>query len=171
MHMIKRAQAVGFNLAELKELAALKAQRVFPLLYPTMTVLLSALVYKRAIGREIIAAMVLCYVGILRASLVFVSTLSCSVWWERDMPSRASERRASLPIRALHRHGDFSTVLPAFLLSHAIRCIGSVSTSLIGTIGPASRIYMAHVFLNRNISPLQIAGASLHCTPTTMSYS
>ncbi len=187
-------------------------ERLILFLYPTMTVLLSALVYKRAIGRKIIAAMALCYAGIvlvflhdlklhdawmkqgvilLGASLVFASTLSYSVYLvgaghaiarigaarftayamvvasvasllqfgamrpmsALDLPLRVYELSIAMAI--------FSTVLPAFLLSHAIRRIGSGSTSLIGTIGPVSTIYMAHVFLNESISPLQIAGASL----------
>lgn len=187
-------------------------ERLILFLYPTMTVLLSALVYKRAIGRRIIAAMALCYVGIvlvflhdlgvydaevkqgvilLGASLVFASTLSYSIYLvgaghaiarigaarftayamvvasvasllqfgvmrpmsALDLPLRVYELSIAMAI--------FSTVLPAFLLSHAIRRIGSGSTSLIGTIGPVSTIYMAHVFLNENISSLQIAGASL----------
>ncbi|MEQ1741583.1 MAG: DMT family transporter [Candidatus Nitrotoga sp.] len=187
-------------------------ERLILFLYPTMTVILSALVYKRAIGRKIIAAMALCYAGIvlvflhdlglhdagmkqsiilLGASLVFASTLSYSIYLvgaghaiarigaarftayamlvacvasllqfgvmrrmsALDLPLRVYELSIAMAI--------FSTVLPAFLLSHAIRRIGSGSTSLIGTIGPVSTIYMAHVFLNETISPLQIAGASL----------
>jgi len=46
----------------------------------------------------------------------------------------------------------FSTLLPVFLLSHAIRRIGSGSTSLIGSIGPVSTIYMAYVFLEESMS-------------------
>lgn len=187
-------------------------ERLILFLYPTMTVLLSALVYKRAIGRKIIAAMALCYAGIvlvflhdlglhdagikqgvilLGASLVFASTLSYSVYlvgaghaiarigaarftaYAMVVASVASLLQfgvmrpmsvLDLPLRVYELSiamAIFSTVLPAFLLSHAIRRIGSGSTSLIGTIGPVSTIYMAHIFLNENISPLQIAGASL----------
>lgn len=192
-------------------------ERLILFLYPTMTVLLSALVYKRAIGRKIIAAMALCYVGIvlvffhdlrlhdlslhdagmkqgvilLGASLVFASTLSYSVYlvgaghaiarigaarftaYAMVVASVASLLQFGvmrpmsafdLPLRVYEfsiAMAIFSTVLPAFLLSHAIRRIGSGSASLIGTVGPVSTIYMAHVFLNESISPLQIAGASL----------
>lgn len=187
-------------------------ERLILFLYPTMTVLLSALVYKRAIGRKIIAAMALCYVGIvlaflhdlglhdagmkqgvilLGASLVFASTLSYSVYlvgaghaiarigaarftaYAMAVASIASLLQfgvmrpmsaLDLPLRVYELSiamAIFSTVLPAFLLSHAIRRIGSGSASLIGTIGPVSTIYMAHVFLSESISPLQIAGASL----------
>jgi drug/metabolite transporter (DMT)-like permease len=55
----------------------------------------------------------------------------------------------------------FSTVLPVFMLSFAIRRIGSGSASLIGTIGPVSTIYMAYLILGESISRLQIAGSSL----------
>jgi drug/metabolite transporter (DMT)-like permease len=46
-------------------------------------------------------------------------------------------------------------------LSYAIRRIGSSSTSLIGSIGPVSTIYMAYVFLGERISLLQLAGSLL----------
>ncbi len=208
---------IGYYLSSLLDFLGLQyisagLERLILFLYPTMTVLLSALVYKRAICRKIIAAMALCYVGIvlvflhdlglhdagmkqgvilLGASLVFASTLSYSIYLvgaghaiarigaarftayamvvacvacllqfvvmrpmsALDLPLRVYELSIAMAI--------FSTVLPAFLLAHAIRRIGSGSTSLIGTIGPVGTIYMAHVFLNENISPLQIAGASL----------
>ncbi|MEQ1629350.1 MAG: DMT family transporter, partial [Gallionella sp.] len=55
----------------------------------------------------------------------------------------------------------FSTVLPVFLLSYAIRRIGSGSASLIGSVGPISTIYMAYLFLGESITMLQIAGSAL----------
>jgi drug/metabolite transporter (DMT)-like permease len=55
----------------------------------------------------------------------------------------------------------FSTVLPVFLLSFAIRRIGSGSASLIGTVGPVSTIYMGYIFLSESISLLQISGSLL----------
>jgi drug/metabolite transporter (DMT)-like permease len=55
----------------------------------------------------------------------------------------------------------FSTVLPVFLLSYAIKRIGSGSASLIGSIGPVSTIVMAYLFLGEGISALQIIGSSL----------
>jgi drug/metabolite transporter (DMT)-like permease len=70
-------------------------ERLILFLYPTMTVILNALIYKRAIGRKTLVAMALSYAGIalvfvhdmgmkqggsvvLGASLVFLSTLSYS---------------------------------------------------------------------------------------------
>lgn len=182
-------------------------ERLILFLYPTMTVILSALLYKRAIGRKVIAAMALCYAGIalvflhdvgakegsvvLGASLVFASTLSYSIYlvgaghaiarigtlrftaYAMLVASAASLLQfgvmrplsaLDLPLRVYELSlamAIFSTVLPVFLLSFAIRRIGSGSASLIGSIGPVSTIYMAYVILGEHISLLQIAGSSL----------
>jgi drug/metabolite transporter (DMT)-like permease len=182
-------------------------ERLILFLYPTMTVIISALLYKRAIGRMVIAAMMLSYAGIalvflhdvgakegsivLGASLVFASTLSYSIYLvgaghaiarigamrftayaslvasvacifqfvvtrplvSLDLPLRVYELSIAMAI--------FSTVLPVFLLSFAIRRIGSGSASLIGSIGPVSTIFMAYVFLGESLSLLQIAGSAL----------
>ncbi|BBE50678.1 hypothetical protein OYT1_ch1118 [Ferriphaselus amnicola] len=182
-------------------------ERLILFLYPTMTVILAAVLYRRAIGSKVIAAMALCYAGIalvflhdigvkegsvvLGASLVFASTLSYSIYLvgaghailrigamrftayamvvasiasllqfvvmrplsALDLPLRVYELSLAMAI--------FSTVLPVFMLSFAIRRIGSGSTSLIGSLGPVSTIYMAYIFLNERISLLQIAGSAL----------
>lgn len=203
---------IGYYLASFLDFLGLQyvsagLERLILFLHPTMTVILSALVYKRAIGRQVMAAMLLCYAGIvlvflhnaevkqdgilLGASLVFASTLSYSVYlvgaghaiarigttrftaYVMMVASAASLLQFALmrPMSALdlplHVYqlaiamAIFSTVLPAFLLSYAIRRIGSGRASLIGSIGPVSTIYMAYVFLNENISLLQVLGSSL----------
>ena len=204
---------IGYYLSSLLDFLGLQyisagLERLILFLYPTMTVLLSALIYKRAIGRRTFAAMALCYAGIvlvfmhdagmkqggsvlLGALLVFASTLSYSVYLvgaghaiarigamrftayamivassatllqfavthplgALDLPLRVYELSLAMAI--------FSTVLPVFLLSWAIRHIGSGSASMIGVIGPVSTIYLAHVFLHESISLLQIAGSAL----------
>ncbi len=58
----------------------------------------------------------------------------------------------------------FSTVLPAFLLSAAMRRIGAGKTALIGAIGPVSTIYLAWVFLGEGLSLTQITGSVLVLT-------
>jgi drug/metabolite transporter (DMT)-like permease len=183
-------------------------ERLILFLYPTMTVILSALIDKRAIGKKVIAAMALSYAGIalvflhdvgmkqggsvvLGATLVFLSTLSYSTYlvgvghaikrigttrftaYAMVVASLASLLQFLLmrPISALDlpfrvyelsiAMAIFSTVLPVFMLSYAIRRIGSGSASLIGSVGPVSTIYMAYLFLNETISLLQIAGSSL----------
>lgn len=188
-------------------------ERLILFLYPTMTVILAALIFKRAIGRKVYLAMALSYAGIvlaflhdiglhdvgmkqggsvvLGASLVFLSTLSYSSYlvgaghaiarigaarftaYAMIVASAASLLQfgvthplsaLDLPLRVYELSiamAIFSTVLPVFLLSYAIRRIGSGSASLIGSIGPVSTILMAYVFLNEGISLLQIAGSSL----------
>ncbi len=182
-------------------------ERLILFLYPTMTVILAAILYKRPIGRKVIAAMALSYAGIalvfmhdigtkegnimLGASLVFASTLSYSIYlvgaghaitrigtmrftaYAMVVASAASLLQFAvmrpfsaleLPVRVYELSiamAIFSTVLPVFLLSFAIRRIGSGSASLIGSVGPVSTIYMAYVFLNERISLLQIAGSML----------
>ncbi|HXU92939.1 MAG TPA: DMT family transporter [Gallionella sp.] len=206
---------VGYYLSSFLDFLGLQyisagLERLILFLYPTMTVLLSALLYKRAIGRKIIAAMALSYVGIalvflhdvgakeggivLGSALVFASTLSYSIYLvgaghaiarigtlrftayaslvasaacvlqfvamrpmsALDLPLRVYELSIAMAI--------FSTVLPVFLLSFAIRRIGSGSASLIGTVGPVSTIYMAYVVLGESLSLLQIAGSALVLT-------
>jgi drug/metabolite transporter (DMT)-like permease len=55
----------------------------------------------------------------------------------------------------------FSTVLPIFVLSAAIRRIGSSRTSLVGSIGPIATIYFAWKFLGEPITLLQVTGSAL----------
>ncbi|MDD4928525.1 MAG: DMT family transporter [Gallionella sp.] len=183
-------------------------ERLILFLYPTLTVILSALIYKRRIGKKLIAAMALSYVGIalvflhdagvkeggsivLGATLVFLSTLSYSIYLvgaghairrigtvrftayamivasaacllqfvvmrplsALDLPRQVYELALAMAI--------FSTVLPVFLLSYAIKRIGAGSASLIGSIGPVSTIYLAYLFLHESVSLLQIAGSTL----------
>lgn len=54
-----------------------------------------------------------------------------------------------------------STVLPVFMLSTAIRLIGSGRTALIGSIGPVSTLFLANLILGESLSSLQLSGAAL----------
>lgn len=92
---------VGYYLSSFLDFLGLEyisagLERLILFLYPTLTVILSALVYRRAIGRKVLAAMALSYAGIalvflhdlganrgsvaLGASMVFASTLTYSVY-------------------------------------------------------------------------------------------
>jgi len=92
---------VGYYLSSLLDFLGLQyisagLERVILFLYPTMTVILSAIFYKRSIAKKVLAAMALSYIGIalvfmhdmgskdsailLGASLVFASTLSYSIY-------------------------------------------------------------------------------------------
>ena len=203
---------IGYYLSSFLDFLGLQTisaglERLILFLYPTMTVILSALLARRAIDRPVMAAMAVCYAGIalvffhdlgmlqgsilLGATLVFASTLSYSVYlvgaghaiarigaarftaYAMIVACSASLLQFGLthPIRSLDLPVQvyqlaiamalFSTLLPVFLLSHAIRRIGSGSTSLIGSVGPVSTNGMAYVFLGERISLLQIAGSAL----------
>ena len=204
---------IGYYLSSLLDFLGLQyisagLERLILFLYPTMTVMLSAFIYKRAIGKKVMLAMALSYAGIalvflhdvgmtqggsivLGATLVFFSTLSYATYlvgvghaikrigttrftaYAMVVASVASLLQFVVmrPLSALDlplhvyqlslEMAIFSTVLPVFMLSYAIRRIGSGSASLIGSIGPVSTIFMAYLFLNETISLLQIAGSSL----------
>ena len=180
-------------------------ERLIQFLYPTLTVILAALLYRRAIPPKVIAAMILSYAGIamvfmhdvslsqgsiaLGAALVFASTLFYAIYLVGAGHSIArmgtmrftayamiiaclislGQFTATHPLQAIVQPmpvyqlailmAIFSTVLPVFLLTAGIRRIGSGEASLIGSIGPIFTIYLAHVFLNENVSVLQIAGS------------
>lgn len=55
----------------------------------------------------------------------------------------------------------FSTVLPVFMLSAAMRLIGSGRTAMIGSLGPVSTIFFAHWILGESLSVTKIAGSAL----------
>jgi drug/metabolite transporter (DMT)-like permease len=203
---------VGYYLSSLLDFLGLQylsagLERLILFLYPTMTVILSALLYRRAIGKPVMVAMAVCYAGIalvfvhdvgtmpggivLGASLVFASTLSYSIYlvgaghaiarigaarftaYAMIVATAASLLQFAFthPLQALDVSARvyglalamaiFSTLLPVFLLSHAIRRIGSGNTSLVGSIGPVSTRLMAYVFLQEGLSFLQVAGSAL----------
>ncbi|WP_207425172.1 DMT family transporter [Pedobacter sp. SYSU D00535] len=54
-----------------------------------------------------------------------------------------------------------ATVIPTFMLSAAIKKIGSNNVAIISSIGPVSTIVQAYYFLNEEIFPEQIAGTVL----------
>lgn len=54
-----------------------------------------------------------------------------------------------------------STVLPTFMLSAAIRRLGSDQVSLIGSVGPVATIFFGWWLLGESVSALQLAGAAL----------
>ncbi len=204
---------IGYYLSSLLDFLGLQyitagLERLILFLYPTMTVILAALIYRRAIGKKVLVAMALSYLGIalvflhdaggrqgesvfLGALLVFASTLSYSIYLvgaghaiarlgvERftsqamiiasiacllQFGATHSLSALELPVRVFEyalAMALFSTVLPVFLLSYAIRHIGSSHASLIGSIGPVSTIYLAYLFLGEKVTLLQVSGAFL----------
>lgn len=52
----------------------------------------------------------------------------------------------------------FSTLIPSFLVSFAIKKLGASNFSIIGSIGPISTIILAYFFLNEKLSFVQVIG-------------
>ena len=198
-----------FNYLDFLGLQSISAglERLIQFLYPTLTVILAALLHRRAIPPKVIAAMVLSYVGIalvfahdvslsqgniaFGSALVFASTLFYAIYLVGAGHSIArmgttrftayamiiacaislGQFTLTHPLEVLVQPipvyqlailmAIFSTVLPVFLLTAGILRIGSGEASLIGSIGPIFTIYLAHVFLNENVSLMQIIGSML----------
>lgn len=182
-------------------------ERLILFLYPTMVVLISAIWFRQRIGRRIVLALVLSYLGIafayvhdmqiqaqgvlLGAALVFASALAYAIYLigAGHTIARIGSTRftayamtvacvaALLQFAVMNPLSDltqptqvyalslsmaiFSTVMPAFILAAAIRRIGSMRTSIIGSVGPVSTIYLAYVFLGEAVSMVQIVGSLL----------
>jgi drug/metabolite transporter (DMT)-like permease len=203
---------IGYYLASYLDFLGLQyisagLERLILFLYPTMVVIISALVFKHKIGRTALFALVISYAGIalvfmhdmhvlqhdaLSGSvLVFGSALAYAVYlvgaghtiarigatrftaYVMTVACAAcllqfavthSVAALDLPFRVYGLSiamAVFSTVLPAFLLAAAMRRIGSVHTSMIGSIGPVSTILLAYVFLGERMSLEQITGSIL----------
>lgn len=203
---------IGYYVSSLLDFMGLQylsagLERLILFLYPTMTVLLSAALFKQPILRKHVIALVISYAGIglvfahdlghqsanmlLGASLVFASTLSYSVYLVGA--GHAINKIGTIRFTALamivastmtlshfaatHDLGAlqlptriyvltaamamFSTVLPVFMLSAAIRLINPGRTALIGSAGPIATIFMAYLFLGESIGGMQIAGSVL----------
>ena len=203
---------IGYYVSSLLDFMGLQylsagLERLILFLYPTMTLLLSAALFKHPITRRHIIALIISYVGIglvvvhdfgqqsanmlLGASLVFASTLSYSVYLVgagHAIHKLGTIRFTALAmivasaftlthfgvtheLRALQfplkiyllslAMAVFSTILPVFMLSAAIRLINPSRTALIGSAGPVATIFMAYLFLGETIVGLQIVGAVL----------
>ncbi|AMK75132.1 MULTISPECIES: DMT family transporter [Methylomonas] len=203
---------LGYYLSSLFDFIGLQyisagLERLILFLYPTMVVVLSAVVLGKPFGRKEIVALLLSYAGIgvvffdeitiqsahllLGAGFVFASTLTYAAYLigtgETVVRIGASRFTAYamlvaclatvlqflfthppqallLPMRVYQLSllmAIFSTVLPVFMLSAAIKMIGSSHTSLIGSLGPVATLFMASYFLGEELSLAQIGGATL----------
>jgi drug/metabolite transporter (DMT)-like permease len=203
---------IGYYLASYLDFLGLQyisagLERLILFLYPTMVVLISALVFKHKIGRTTWLALLISYAGIALvflhdmhvlqhdaftgSLLVFGSALAYAVYLvgAGHAIARIGATRFTayvmtvacaacllqfavthpvaaldLPLRVYGLSiamAVISTILPAFLLAAAMRRIGSVHTSMIGSVGPVSTIFLAYVFLGERMSLEQIAGSVL----------
>ncbi len=184
-------------------------ERLILYTYPTLTVLIAVLVFKRPLQRRELGAILLSYAGIglafahdldlaaeghavwLGAGLVFASSLTYAVYLSGSGPMIArlgSARFTALcmlvstagtlahfalsqPLEALilpwqvyglgAAMAVFSTILPVFMQSAAIRRIGASRSVLIGTIGPMATIFFGWWWLGETLSLHQMLGAGL----------
>ena len=184
-------------------------ERLILFTYPTMTLLLGALLYRHRIGGREWLAVALCYLGIAAAfahdlnlagqstavwvggGLVFLSSLCYALYLSGSGPmlvqigvarftalamlvSTAAvfgHFMAVQPLAALDQPAPvyayalamavFSTVIPVFAQSAAIRRIGSGRAALVGTVGPLMTIALGWWLLDELISAWQLAGAGL----------
>jgi drug/metabolite transporter (DMT)-like permease len=184
-------------------------ERLILYTYPTLTVLIAVVVFKRPLQRRELAAILLSYAGIgfafahdldfaregdtvwLGAALVFASSLAYAVYLTGSGPMIArlgSARFTALcmlvstagtlahfalsqPLSALVQPWQvyalgvamavFSTILPVFMQSAAIRRIGASRSVLIGTIGPMATIFFGWWWLGESVSLHQMIGLAL----------
>lgn len=184
-------------------------ERLILYTYPTLTVLIARVVFKRRLHRRELASIVLSYAGIgfafahdlnlaregeaiwLGAGLVFASSLTFAAYLtgSDQMIARLGSARftalcmlvstfgilahfaISQPLTAFILPWQvyaltlamavFSTVLPVFMQSAAIRRIGAPRSVLVGTIGPMSTIFFGWWWLGESVSPHQMIGAAL----------
>lgn len=94
------------------------------------------------------------------ALALLISTAATQLHFFATQP--LSALRQPLPIYAYGAAmAIFSTVLPVFMQSAAIRRIGSAQAVLIGTLGPVLTIFFGWGLLDEALSAAQLAGATL----------
>lgn len=94
------------------------------------------------------------------ALALLVSTVATLLHFLATQPARALVQPVPVYAYAISM-ALFSTVLPVFMSSAAIRRIGAAQTVLIGTIGPMLTIFFGWWLLEEPLSLAQIAGAGL----------
>ena len=201
---------MGYYLASFFDFHGLKyitasLERLILFIYPTLVVVISALVFRKNITVNQTVAILLTYLGILvtfipdlgsqgkgdvwtGSVLIFLSaftyamyivgsgnliprmgprfftalvmTVSCccvfvhyAIVNESDITSFPWEIYVIGFVMAI-----FSTVIPSFLVSMAIKKIGSSNFAIIGSVGPISTIVLAALFLQEVITTYQMIG-------------
>lgn len=129
-----------------------------------------------ALGGALVFASSVCYASyLLRAGPVLarIGSLRTAAWATViacvcSVLQFAALRPASLlaaqpwPVHALSAAmAVFSTVLPIWLVSEAIRRLGAAPTALIGSLGPPITMLMAWLLLGEALGVVQLIGAAL----------
>jgi len=213
MLMLAGLGLLGYYLASLLDFIGLQyisagLERLILFLYPTLVVMLGALLLKQKVGYTSMIASLISYAGIFlvflhdmggmerqdvlagsllvfgsalsyalflvgagrtidrlgstrfTAYVMMVSCIACLLHFSVTHPVAGLRQPVSVYLLALTM-ALISTVLPAFLLTAALRRIGPMHTSLIGSIGPISTIFLAYVLLGEQLSVIQLAGSIL----------
>ncbi len=203
--------AVGYYVSVYGDFAGLAyisagLERLVMFTYPTLVLVMAAIVFKHRVSAVQLGCLVLTYAGIalafraeaagpsndvmLGGGLVFASafcyaaylvggtkyihrlgaqrftslalTAACSSALVHFALSGRSLLNLSLSTYALALLMALaSTVMPAFALSMGIRRIGPGPAAVLGTTGPVSTLFLAHVVLGEPLTLVQLAGAGL----------
>ncbi|MBV7454925.1 DMT family transporter [Acidovorax sp. sif1233] len=94
------------------------------------------------------------------ALAMLVSTVATLAHFIVSQPAGSLVQPAPVYLHALGM-AIFSTVLPVFMTSAAIRRIGAAQTALVGTLGPILTIFFGCWLLDEPLSWPQMAGAAL----------
>lgn len=204
---------LGYYLSSYLDFLGLKfisasLERVILFIYPTLVVLISALLHGKPLSGRTLAALSLSYAGValvvtndiftatgdhvgLGAALVFASALAYAAYMIRAgsaLRRLGSMRVAALataiacvavlaqfvvlrPLADLARPwrvqvlslcmAVFSTVLPIWLTSEAIRRVGAGATAIVASLGPVLTMLLAWAVLDEPLGWLQLVGSAL----------
>lgn len=203
---------VGYYLASIFDFEGLKyvtagVERLILFIYPTLVVIMSAVLYQRKIKKIEYYALILTYLGVslvywhdvsgkgdnvaFGALLVFMSAFTYAIYLVGSgnlIPKfgsvfyTACAMIVSTAATLLHHYivstqsmwglpsevyiivcfmAVFSTVIPGFLVSEAIKIIGASKSSIIASVGPVSTIILAYIFLNEGFTLFQFLGTLL----------
>jgi drug/metabolite transporter (DMT)-like permease len=94
------------------------------------------------------------------ALAIIISTFATQIHFLASQPFSALQQPVEVYLYSAAM-AIFSTVLPVFWQSAALRLIGSARTVLIGTLGPILTIVFAWLLLSEPLSLAQLAGAGL----------
>lgn len=204
---------VGYYLASYFDFLGLKyisasLERLILFAYPTIVILISAIVFRKKIRPNQWLAIVITYMGIMvtfvpdigadtsrefwwGSMLIFLSaftyamfiagsgnliprfgsvyftaltmTVSCVCVIAHQVATRGFEW-PPLPMEIYviaFCMAVFSTIIPSFLVSEAIKKMGSSNFAIVGSLGPVSTIILAVIFIQEKITVYQLIGTAV----------
>jgi drug/metabolite transporter (DMT)-like permease len=153
------------------ELANAQLERIILYAYPTLVVILGAVIFKHKVTKQQLGALALCYAGIIciflqdlslqgkqviqGSLLILLSALSYAVYML--FSKKHIDRLGSLLFTCISMTSELmaivllltfaATVVPSFMISEAVKRIGAANAALTGTVGPIMTSIMAVVLL------------------------